>query len=91
MTYAALIRQDKEEDLERTRDYIEYGARFWDSKAVDQVQEARKNAKKTESSAFDRILKEKFGRGLQDAVPPQLTVDQLGAQIQQAAKMQKEH
>lgn len=89
MTYAALLRQDREEEVEKVRDFIEYGARFWDSKAVDQIQEARKHSKKTDDSAFERVLKQKFGRGLKDVVPPQLTIDQLGAQIQQAAKQQK--
>ena len=86
LLYAALIRQDRKDEVEKVRDFIEYGASFWDSKAVEQVRESRKHAKKTEESAFEKILKQKFGRGLGDAEVRDLSINELGAQIKQAAR-----
>ena len=89
MLYAELFRLDEQEKVEEIRDYLEYLARFWDNKAVDQVQESRKHAKKTDDSDFNKILKAKFGKGLEDSGPPQLSIDELGQQIRGAAEQQE--
>jgi len=77
LTYAALIRQDKQEEEEKWRDRLEYLARFWNNEAVDQIQKARqqeKSGKKQGSrEQFDSFLEDTFGRGTGNAVPPGLS------------------
>lgn len=84
VVYAALIRKDKENEEERWRDRLEYLARFWNSEAVDKVQDARNRAKATPDDKFSAMLESTFGRGLGSSVRRPSTVQELGEQIKQA-------
>jgi len=84
LLYAALLQQDRKEDYETWRDRIEYLARFWSNEAVDKIQAAREQEKGVSSSEFDVVLKRTFGRGLGSAIRNDLTVQELGKQIDQA-------
>lgn len=86
LTYAALISKDEEESYEKSRDLLEYLARFWNNEAVEKIQSARAQVKESSDSKFDKILQKQFGRGLGSAVQQDLTVQQLGDQIKQAAQ-----
>jgi hypothetical protein len=91
--YNAFMRQDKKEEIEQWRDRIEYMARFIDSKAVDQVQLARERETTNDPSSFEKMLQERFGRGLglfnkvDQIKSERVPVEKLGKQLQQADDM----
>jgi hypothetical protein len=65
LAYAALIRQDRQEEEEKWRDRLEYLARFWNNEAVEQVQKARQQKEQqrtTSDEQFSTFLKDSFGR-----------------------------
>lgn len=84
LLYAALLQQDRQEEYETWRNRIEYLARFWSNEAVDQVQAAREQAKGSSDSQFEKMLKRTFGRGLGSAIQKDMSVQELGQQIDQA-------
>lgn len=64
MFYAHMIAQDEREKIERTRDSIEYMARFIDNESVEKIQRMRENQTETEDDSFNALLEDRFGRSI---------------------------
>ena len=65
MYYAHMISQDERESVEKTRDFVEYHARFLDNESVEKIQRARKEEKSnvpSKDELFNDFLKSEFGR-----------------------------
>lgn len=58
LVYSTLITKDFELDFDKTRDWVEYGASFFDSKAVTQVRSNRENS--IESSVKEEVFKDQI-------------------------------
>ena len=85
--YAYLLGADHTSHSESERDKIEYLARFWDNKAVSEIQRMREAKKHGPSDdQFEGVLERNFGKGIGEmAVQPQ-SIAELGAQIKQASR-----
>lgn len=64
--YSVQAEQDEIEKYELLRDVAEHNAMFWNSEAVEQIREARRNTFGAPDKEFDDTLVELFGRGLSD-------------------------
>ena len=60
MLYADLIIEDKKKDFEKTRDFVEYLAMFFDSKAVFDIK------RKREGSDLHSVNKEDFEKQIKE-------------------------
>jgi len=64
MFYSQMIAEDEIQEMERNRDYIEYLARFIDNESVERIQRARESKIAADDEAFNKLLEQKFGKGL---------------------------
>lgn len=83
--YAQLLSRDRKETMEWDRDKIEYMARFWDNKAVNEIQRIREAKNQSASDKeFEAVLMRNFGKPIGDVIDQRKTIEQLGAEIDQA-------